>query len=126
MVNSSWTARPPIPAVHSRALVASPPTLPTQTPSAPPAGFLVFGQFPPRYSARIPKFSGREIGARQPDCRALRHRMPRLMADHPHTIDRWDDATGENLPKAVVSSETCGLVEASAHVGGLVSRGYRK
>ena len=19
------------------------------------------------------------------------------MADHPHTIDRWDDATGENL-----------------------------
>jgi hypothetical protein len=28
--------------------------------------------------------------------------------------------------KAVVSSETCGLVEASAHQGGLVARGYRK
>jgi hypothetical protein len=38
MVNASWTARPPIPAVHSRALAASPPTLPTQTPSAPPGG----------------------------------------------------------------------------------------
>jgi hypothetical protein len=28
--------------------------------------------------------------------------------------------------KAVVSSETCGLVEASARQGGLVARGYRK
>ena len=34
---------PPIPAVQSRVLAAVPPTLPTQTPSAPPAGFLVFG-----------------------------------------------------------------------------------
>ena len=49
---------PPIPAVPSRALAAIPPTLPTQTPSAPPAGFLVFGQFPPRYSARIAQVFG--------------------------------------------------------------------
>src|SRR3954452_8432986 len=42
MVNASWTARPPIPAVQSRFWQRSPPTLPSQTPSAPPAGFLVF------------------------------------------------------------------------------------
>ena len=23
------------------------------------------------------------------------------MADHPHTIDRWDDATGENVIKQI-------------------------
>ena len=25
------------------------------------------------------------------------------MADHPHTIDRWDDATGENLIEQIAS-----------------------
>src|SRR3954471_15953938 len=37
-------------------------------------------------------------------------------------------ADGINIEggKAVASSETCGLVEASAHQGGLVARGYRK
>jgi hypothetical protein len=25
------------------------------------------------------------------------------MADHPHTIDRWDDATGENLMEQIAS-----------------------
>jgi hypothetical protein len=25
------------------------------------------------------------------------------MADHPHTIDRWDDATGENLIEQVAA-----------------------
>ena len=36
------------------------------------------------------------------------------MADHPHTIDRWDDATGENLIEQIaavgdylVARETC-------------------
>jgi hypothetical protein len=26
------------------------------------------------------------------------------MADHPHTIDRWDDATGENLMEQIAQS----------------------
>ena len=26
-----------------------------------------------------------------------------LMADHPHTIDRWDDATGENLIEQIAT-----------------------
>jgi hypothetical protein len=25
------------------------------------------------------------------------------MADHPHTIDRWDDATGENLVEQIAA-----------------------
>ena len=25
------------------------------------------------------------------------------MADHPHTIDRWDDATGENLIEQIAA-----------------------
>jgi len=25
------------------------------------------------------------------------------MVDHPHTIDRWDDATGENLMEQIAS-----------------------
>jgi len=25
------------------------------------------------------------------------------MADHPHTVDRWDDATGENLIEQIAS-----------------------
>jgi hypothetical protein len=25
------------------------------------------------------------------------------MADHPHTIDRWDDATGENLMEQIAA-----------------------
>ncbi len=36
------------------------------------------------------------------------------------------DGINVEAGKAVVSSETCGLVEASAHQGGLVARGYRK
>src|SRR4051794_14074922 len=38
------------------------------------------------------------------------------------------DGVSVEAGKAVVSSETCGLVEASAHVGGLVARGrsYKK
>ena len=36
------------------------------------------------------------------------------------------DGINVEAGKAVVSSETCGLVEASAHVGGLVARGYKK
>jgi hypothetical protein len=28
------------------------------------------------------------------------------MADHPHTIDRWDDATGENLIEQIASVAT--------------------
>src|SRR3954447_13523702 len=66
---------PPIPAVPSRALAASPPTLPSQTPSAPPAGFLVFGPFPPRYSAFCHLDFGAGIGARRAVCRALRHSL---------------------------------------------------
>ena len=27
----------------------------------------------------------------------------RYMADHPHTIDRWDDATGENLIERIAA-----------------------
>jgi hypothetical protein len=30
---------------------------------------------------------------------AAKHDAP--MADHPHTIDRWDDATGENLVEQI-------------------------
>jgi hypothetical protein len=26
------------------------------------------------------------------------------MADHPHTIDRWDDATGENLIEQIAGA----------------------
>ena len=34
--------------------------------------------------------------------------LPRIrqygpMADHPHTIDRWDDATGENLVEQIAA-----------------------
>ena len=36
------------------------------------------------------------------------------------------DGVSVEAGKAVVSSETCGLVEASAHLGGLVARGYKK
>ena len=36
------------------------------------------------------------------------------------------DGVSVEAGKAVVSSETCGLVEASAHQGGLVARGYKK
>ena len=36
------------------------------------------------------------------------------------------DGVSVEAGKAVVSSETCGLVEASVHVGGLVARGYKK
>ena len=43
MVNRDWTARPRSPLSNREFWQRSPPTLPTQTPSAPPAGFLVFG-----------------------------------------------------------------------------------
>jgi hypothetical protein len=47
MVNREVDSTSPrSPAAPSRALAATPPTLPTQTPSAPPAGFLVFGPLP--------------------------------------------------------------------------------
>ena len=36
------------------------------------------------------------------------------------------DGVSVEAGKAVVSSDTCGLVEASAHVGGLVARGSQK
>ena len=36
------------------------------------------------------------------------------------------DGVSVEAGKAVVSSETCGLVEASAHVGGLVARGLQE
>jgi hypothetical protein len=49
---------PPDPRCPIASLAAIPPILPTETPSAPPAGFLVFGQFPPRYSARITQVFG--------------------------------------------------------------------
>ena len=29
------------------------------------------------------------------------------MADHPHTIDRWDDATGENLIEQIAGVTDC-------------------
>ena len=29
------------------------------------------------------------------------------MADHPHTIDRWDDATGENLIGQIAGVTDC-------------------
>ena len=29
------------------------------------------------------------------------------MADHPHTIDRWDDATGENLIERIAGVSDC-------------------
>ena len=29
------------------------------------------------------------------------------MADHPHTIDRWDDATGENLIEQIGGVTDC-------------------
>jgi hypothetical protein len=37
--------------------------------------------------------------------------LPRIrqdgpMADHPHTIDRWDEATGENLIERIPASAT--------------------
>ena len=38
------------------------------------------------------------------------------------SVDGIDAEAG----KAVVSRDTCGLVEASAHQGGLVARGYKK
>jgi hypothetical protein len=69
---------PPIPAV----LIASfwqrsPPTLPNQTPSVPPAGFRVFGQFPPRYSARIIQVSGRGSGLGSQAAEPFAIRSPR-------------------------------------------------
>jgi hypothetical protein len=35
------------------------------------------------------------------------------MANHPHTIDRWDDATGENLIEQIASvgEEACSRKE---------------
>ena len=36
------------------------------------------------------------------------------------------DGINVEAGKAVVSRDTCGLVEASAHQGGLVARGYKK
>jgi hypothetical protein len=29
------------------------------------------------------------------------------VADHPHTIDRWDDATGENLIEQIAGVTDC-------------------
>ncbi len=29
------------------------------------------------------------------------------MADHPHTIDRWDEATGENLIERIAGVSDC-------------------
>src|SRR3954471_20539228 len=52
MVNREVDSTSPrSPLSYRELLAAIPPTLPNQTPSAPPAGFRVFGQFPPRYSA---------------------------------------------------------------------------
>ena len=36
------------------------------------------------------------------------------------------DGVSVEVGKAVISRDTCGLVEASAHGGGVVARGYRK
>src|SRR4051812_33063626 len=84
MVNASWTARPPIPAVHSRVLAAIPRHCQTQTPSAPPAGFLVFGPLPATVLGSYHRsFGAGDRGLGSPGCRALRHTMPRLDSAEP-------------------------------------------
>ena len=40
------------------------------------------------------------------------------MADHPHTIDRWDDATGENLIEQIAAVGDYLVALASLSGGG--------
>ena len=53
------------------------------------------------------------------------------MADHPHTIDRWDDATGENLIEQIagVSDHQVGKIGhdlvSKKHDGCRQDDGYR-
>jgi hypothetical protein len=78
MVNASWTARPPDPRCPLASFGSIPPDAANPNPvGTPRRGFWYLANF--RHGTRLvsPKFSGRGIGARQPGCRALRHRMPR-------------------------------------------------
>src|SRR4051794_38275327 len=40
---------------------------------------------------------------RRPDSAAVRPLPGCPMADHPHTVDRWDDATGENVIEQIAA-----------------------
>jgi hypothetical protein len=63
MVNRELDSTPPIPAVDREFWQRSPPTLPSQTPSAPPAGFPVFGPLPATVLGFVsPEFRGGGIG----------------------------------------------------------------
>jgi hypothetical protein len=41
------------------------------------------------------------------------------MADHPHTIDRWDDATGENLIEQIAAVGDYLVALETYHAGGV-------
>ena len=103
MVNASWTARPPDPRCPLASFDGISPTLPTQTPSVSPAGFLVFG---PVLGSYHPSFRAGDRGSavRLPSPSPFVRPAPDApMPDHPHTIDRWDDATGENLVEQIAA-----------------------
>src|SRR6478609_10021459 len=83
MVNASWTARPPDPRCPLASFGSITPDAANPNPVGTPAGFLVFGQFPPRYSARIPKYwaGGSGLGSQTAEpfaigCPAVTQRGP--------------------------------------------------
>jgi hypothetical protein len=43
------------------------------------------------------------VSARPAPCPESNQATCRGRADHPHTIDRWDDATGENLVEQIAA-----------------------
>ena len=53
---------------------------------------------------RILSRAGKRIGQTTDTSKPLRRRRG---ADHPHTIDRWDDATGENLIEQIAGVTDC-------------------